>query len=105
MKTYEQGRAPEGAPVTWKVGYNSVCRVFGIHGEGPDGYQSIAYNLRSAESICRAFHLAKLAEDYARACDRSDELRESDPFIETAEGLARAKACDAAHTALREAVR
>ena len=59
--TYEHGRADADAPVTWQ------------HLPGHEGFAmvsvSFAYVLSmrvdTAEYICRAFHLAKLAEEAA----------------------------------------
>lgn len=72
MTTYEQGRAPDGAPVTWRrLEHDS-------HGE-PHWFLETATEVIAKvsapcdlDAICRAFHLAKLAEDYAKAKSAMD---------------------------------
>lgn len=61
MTTYEQGRAPEGAPVTW-CGNDAKGRDAAIYGatEPP-----IIVARQHANAICKAFHVAKLAEEAA----------------------------------------
>lgn len=67
MTTYEQGRAPEGAPVTWRNVVHEGCEIVLDSG-------AILRELHAsdADAICRAFHFAKLAEDYVRAADAMD---------------------------------
>jgi len=68
VTTYEQGRAPEGAPVTWRNVVHEGCEIVLDSG-------AILRELHAsdADAICRAFHLASLAEEYAAAGDESDK--------------------------------
>ena len=63
MTTYEHGKQPDGAPVTWqRVG----CSVHGTVYELNDTvHWSMFSSEESADEACRAFHLAKLAEEAA----------------------------------------
>ena len=61
MTTYEQGRAPEGAPVTWfLLPHSTAMACIRL----PDGSSIDAHRLQ-ADAACRAFHVAKLAEEAA----------------------------------------
>lgn len=95
MKTYEQGRAPAWAPVTW-CGNDAKGRDAAIYGatEPP-----IIVARQHADAICRAFHVAKLAVNYAKAKAALDAAATADD-IESV----RAAYYDAAR-ALCEAVR
>jgi len=63
VTTYEHGKQPDGAPVTWqRVG----CSVHGTVYELNDTvHWSMFSSEESADEACRAFHLAKLAEEAA----------------------------------------
>ena len=63
MTTYQHGQQPDGAPVTWqRVG----CSVHGTVYELNDTvHWSMFSSEESADEACRAFHLAKLAEEAA----------------------------------------
>lgn len=99
MTTYRSGHEPASSPASW-YDIGGTTRVV-----------VCAHDLRievediEADRVCRAFHVEALARQYVAACVRSEEMRDSDPFIETEEGRARAHACDAAHAALFEALR
>jgi hypothetical protein len=74
--TYQHGEAPADAPVTWQE--NSEAFDIGGH-EGSPVWVFLDKNthvVSDADSICRAFHLAKLAKDAApcvqRAADDED---------------------------------
>lgn len=66
MTTYEQGRAPEGAPVTWRSG-DRLIRFTTPENRDTFYLNKSMHDSDDAERICRAFHVAKLAEDYAKA--------------------------------------
>lgn len=69
MPTYEHGQATDGAPVTWRetVGYDGpIALIGGAFGDGVE----IEVSWSHRETICRAFHLAKLAESVASAANR-----------------------------------
>lgn len=60
MTTYERGKEPHGAPVTWRANHAEPFSVTLPNGD----CVSCAY-ADDANAICRAFHLAKLAEEAA----------------------------------------
>lgn len=70
MTTYEQGRAPEGAPVTWRerTPGNDFIIEFDVVGS-TRGFAATFHTMGNAsevaEAICLAFHVAKLAEEVA----------------------------------------
>ncbi len=73
MTTYEHGKAPADAPVTWWPVVHSTATAL----VGGDGW-SFDVHKRHADSICRTFHLAKLAEEAKAYMDRLAGHR--DPF-------------------------
>ena len=61
MRTYEQMKAPSDAPVTWR---NVGCSVHGtVYELNNTVHWSMFSSEESANEACRAFHLAKLAEE------------------------------------------
>lgn len=72
MRTYESGKAPQGAPVTWEPHLGSVAPI--KIWRNADRYAiTYAWTEEDADAICRAFHLASLAEEYAAAGDEADK--------------------------------
>lgn len=89
MTTYEQGRAPHGAPVTWRILPHSSCIASVCLPTGPN----IDAHREQADAICRAFHVAKLAEDYVAvktAMDDAPTAKESATFLAAYYAAARA---------------
>jgi hypothetical protein len=70
--TYQHGKAPADAPVTWDIDCGLHIIGNGICVDLDNG----SATCDDADAICRAFHLAKLAEDAApcvqRAADDED---------------------------------
>lgn len=63
MTTYEHGRAPADAPVTWeRYEGGRFVAVFRVSNRAE---MATAVTLVAAESICRAFHLAALVDEAA----------------------------------------
>ena len=77
MTTYEHGKHPDGAPVTWHIDYMGQWIVVTHHEfivDGKPHTETLGHHRRAlgimgcerfAEHRCRAFHLAKLAEEAA----------------------------------------
>lgn len=65
--TYEKSKAPADAPVTW-LPCNDPS--FGCHVEGLGLFVRVA-DAEEADAICRAFHLAKLAEEMRAMVERA----------------------------------
>ncbi len=65
--SYEHGKAPPDAPVTWWPVVHSTATAL----VGGDGW-SFDVHKRHADSICRAFHLAKLAEEAEAIIETGD---------------------------------
>ena len=59
--TYEHGKADADAPVTWSVGHGHYSGKAEMWIDG----RHVAVDRWTAEHVCRAFHLAKLAEEAA----------------------------------------
>ncbi len=63
--TYEHGKADADAPVTWSVGHGHYSGKAEMWIDG----RHVAVDRWTAEHVCRAFHLAKLAEEAAGFVD------------------------------------
>lgn len=57
--TYERGKAPDGAPVTWTP--SGLMAALNVSGKVTVNTYCVPIAL--AELICRAFHLAQLAKE------------------------------------------
>ena len=69
MTTYEHGRAPADAPVTWK---NVGCPVHGTVYELNDTvHWSILSSEESANQACQWAHLAALADEVAEGVNEA----------------------------------
>lgn len=77
MTTYEKCFAPLDAPLTWDH-VEPGSRLATIH--WPSGAFSF-HEINDAERICRAFHLAALAEDYAKAKAARDAAPRDDDAV------------------------
>jgi len=85
VTTYEHGKQPDGAPVTWqRVG----CSVHGTVYELNDTvHWSMFSSEESADEACRAFHLAKLAEEASKIGDKASDMHDSSCFVESCNHL------------------
>lgn len=63
MTTYEHGKQPDGAPVTYTLDKHGFIRTFTVDGADDPVMASAIESPRLADRICRAFHLAQLAEE------------------------------------------
>lgn len=73
MTTYQHGQQPDGAPVTWRTSQSGLAYI--VSGKTVELYMDCdSHDDGEMEDICRAFHVAKLAEE-ARGC--LDQLKAS----------------------------
>ena len=72
---YEQGKAPEGAPVTWCERDPGSDFIIEFDQAGTTRGFAATFHTQAnassvADAICRAFHLAALAEEARGSMDR-----------------------------------
>jgi len=65
VTTYEHGKQPDGAPVTYTLDQLGFVRRVIVDGENDAVLTEAMEHPMVADRICRAFHLAKLAEEAA----------------------------------------
>ena len=65
MTTYQHGQQPDGAPVTWRKDHEWPSCMAAIQYDDDGMIRPAKVSQELAEIICRAFHLAKLAEEAA----------------------------------------
>jgi len=74
MTSYEQGSESPGVPVVYRLvqgeGRWNITSKVDVMGDFVDlDLSTEMHKSREIDAICRAFHLAKLAEDYANATE------------------------------------
>lgn len=101
MTTFEHGKAPAWACATWAWGHGhysgfATMRIDGRH---------VSVDQWTADAICRALSLAKLAEDWGKAERECDAVasRLEDLFMEHPESIAAGKRVDDARALLVKA--
>lgn len=89
--TYQHGKAPADAPVTWNVSTDKRgerqwnLSDFGTH-------VCVCYSEESADRVGRAFHLAKLAGEAAKIGDAAGEMHHASCLMEPCNHLEKAYA-------------
>lgn len=104
MTTFEHGKAPAWAYVTWDMSRDKRGNYQWNLSDGTC-FVCVAYCSESADAICRALSIANLTEDWAAANRHIDalELDIHDPFCEIPSSKAASKAVDDARKALLKA--
>lgn len=105
MTTYQHGQQPDGAPVTWT---KSETAYF-VRDEITFGGKVLLllatenHEQPEIEMLCRAFHLAKLAEEAAKIGEKASDMHDASCFVEPCNHLE--KSFDNWLRRYREAVR